>query len=68
VLIRVRVELMLDVEADSTKQVLHTLRIHPGRAAKFSMLDGKRVKLQNAFVLSTSVESIEAGENECSGY
>jgi hypothetical protein len=68
VLIRVKVELLLDVEADSTKQVLHTLRIHPKRAAKFSMLDGKRVKLQGASVLSTSVESITAGEEECSGY
>lgn len=67
-LIRVRVELLLDVEADSTKQVLHTLRIHPKRAAKFSMLDGKRVKLRDASVLSTSVESIIAGEEECSGY
>lgn len=67
-LIRVKVELMLDVEADSTKQVLHTLRVHPKRAAKFSMLDGKRVKLQGASVLSTSIESIIAGENECSGY
>jgi len=66
VLIQIKVELLLDAEADSTEQVLHTLRLHPKRAAKFSMVNGSRAKLVGARVVSTAIEGEEP--SPCSGW